>query len=1069
MMSGTTEGGEVPMQAWLRAVLIGAVAMAVLAVLGVLMLPASTFSGRFWLYLLICGALAGGTAAFARLETTADQSPLDQMLRGLAAGNLAIGGDAHFRQVTEEHPGFLRVLRSFQSIISYLQDTAESVSTASRSITEKTRSLFREAKDQAESVSQVRHSIAQLENEIEKVVEGADILSGFTDKTSSSILEMRASIEEVLGATRNLSDFVDEISASIEEMARSVEEVAGHAESLSSFAVQNSSAMVQMDATIGQIEANIHETEVMSNQISTASQGGVAVVKETVNGLEKIQTAMNANMASMESLSQRSKEIGKILKVIREIADQTNLLALNAAIIAAQAGEHGKSFGVVAEEIRDLAERTSASTSEVGTIIQTIQKEVEQAGRVAREGTQRVEEGVRLGRAAEDNLKSIREAIETAGTSISHIARAASEQAKGSRQVTTAIEEMTGRIEQISLATREQAKTSKLINQKSVVMKELTKSVDRAMQEEAAGSSAIAEGMDQVRSSVERAQKALSRMSQAGQQIVKAVDTVAAVAQQNLAGARDLSSTAGILRQDSILMVEQLSGFRLPKPVPGGEIRVGYVRYEFNMDHAFADNVRDSALVENFNEGLVKFGYGTKLLPAVAESWDVSMDGLVYLFHLRPGALFHNGRAVTAEDVVFSWHRALDPKLGKEGQWFLSAVVGSEEYMAGKAKRIEGIRALDSRSLEVRLREPLAFFLYMLTTPEASIIPPEAVDERTLRLTKPIGCGPFRVVSADPGRVQFERFKGYYEPGIPYIDRLVFDYSSSSEDELMGRLKSGASQIAMALSSESLESLLADPFWENNTEQTVLLNTQLHVIRNDLPPGNIKEFRQALNYAVDRNGLLARYPHVRATPAKGIFPPGILGYKADRKGYYHDPDKARWLLAKAGFPQGLDLTIAMDKSRATQFQEALLVFDMYRAVGVRITVDPVSHEEFEARRRAAGGRPLLYPSGWYADYPDPDSFLFVLFHRLGGDALQTRYHNPLLDDLIERARRSLDLEERAALYEEAEDLIVEEAPSVFLTHSWGMIPHRPEVMGMKLSFTPPLMRPHHIWLAEGAR
>jgi methyl-accepting chemotaxis protein/ABC-type transport system substrate-binding protein len=1050
---------------WLKLAGAIVVAVAVLAILGAVILPEGAFTLRFWLFLAAAGVLAGGVSVFFARETGGRvRESLDALLRSLAAGNLNVGTGTEVQRVMEEYPGFQRVLRSFQNMIGYLQDGSDSVSSASSAISSKTRVLFKEVQDEVESVSRVRESVRALEREIEQVVGNVDGLSSVSEQTGSAVLEMRASIDEVVGSTHNLSSFVDEIGVSIEEMARSVEEVAEHTESLSSFAIENSSAMVEMDATIGQIEENIRETEGISKQVAEVSATGTRVVKETVRGLEKIHAAMTGTLSAMEGLRERSREIGKILKVIREIADQTNLLALNAAIIAAQAGEHGKSFGVVAEEIRDLSERTAASTAEVGAITGTIQKDVEAASDVAREVMERVEEGLQLGRSSEENLVRIGQAIDMAGNNISHISRAASEQAKGSRQVTAAIEEMTKRIERISSATREQAKTSQLINQKASVMKDLTRNVDRAMEEQAMGSNAIAQGMDQVRGSVEGIQRALIKMSQAGQRIVQAMDTISGASQQNLAGARDLAATSSILRQESLVLSEQMGSFSLPKPVRGGEVRLGYVTYDFNLDPAFANNLRDGELCHVFNEGLLKFGYGTRLLPGLAEEWTTGVDGTVYTFRLRPNATFHNGRKVTSQDVLFSWHRAASPKLETGGQWFLSWVEGAEEYIAGKAPSIRGLKALDERTVEVKLREPLAFFPYMLSTPEACMVPKEAVDERTYRMARHVGAGPYQVVDVARDRVVFERHRGYYDDSIPYSDRLVFDYSAQGEDELVRNLKEGRAHVVPSFSNEAIESLLADPFWENNTEYTVLLNTTVVSIRNDLSPGSIKEVRQALNYAVDRQALLAQYPHSRITPAAGLLPPGIIGYRSDRKGYYHDPEKARWLLSRAGFPGGIDLHIPLDASRIRQHREFMLLVEMFRKAGVRIETETVSHEEFESRRRRGGGRPLLYSTGWYADYPDPDSFLYVLFHSKAGDPLEMRFKSPELEALVERGRRSLDVEERIQIYQEAEDIVVDEAPCVLLYHSWGVVPHRPELMGMKLSLTPPVIRPEFLWL-----
>ena len=1057
-------------QAGIKAAAFGVSTFLALALLAKVVLPEGTFTGTFWLFLLLAALLlAGGSQLFfASGGSVTDQDMLDAVLKDVADGDFAAAGESRARRVLESFPGFQRVLRSFQNLIGYMQDTADSVSRASHDLSAKARSLFREAEEEVRSVKEVRGSLAHLEGDIEKVVASADTLSGFTEKTSSAVLEMRSSIEEVLSATHNLSGFVDEISASIEEMARSVDEVAKHGESLSSFAVQNASAMVEMDATIGQIEENIQETDGLSGQVLVAVQSGQSVVRETVSALDAIHTAMARNLEVMGSLSERSRDVGKILKVIREIADQTNLLALNAAIIAAQAGEHGRSFGVVAEEIRDLSERTTISTAEVATILGAVQKDSEDALNAARHGMERVEEGLRLGKESQTNLARIKESMDLAGTSISHIVRAASEQAKGSRQVTSAIEEMTKRIERISLATREQARTARHVSEKSLVMKDLTRSVDRAMQEESQGSNTIAEGMELVSSSVDEIQKALIRMSQTGQKILGAVDTIGGATQQTFHQARDLSGTSASLRQEALLLVQELETFKLPKPEQGGELRVGGVHYDFNLDPAYANNIRDHELAFNYAEGLLRLGYGTQVVPALADSWQVSADGKVYTFHVRNGAMFHHGRKVEAADVLYSWHRAASPRLHTDGKAFLSWVEGFEAFREGKAQTIQGLKAPDDQTVEVRLTEPLAFFLYLLTTPEAYVIPREAIDEASLRLVRPVGAGPFRVTDTSPDRLVLERFTGYYDPSRPHLDRLIYDYHFRAEPEVLAALVRGDVHYVTTLSNEGLAGLTADPHWQNLTEVTVQLATMFISIRNDLPPYDSKEVRQAMNYAVDRDFLVSQFGQGRATVSRGLLPPGILGYRSDVKGFTYDPDKARWLLSKAGFGSGLDLKVAVDSSRVRQAKEFSLVVEMLRRVGIRIEVEPVSHETYETRRRAAG-RPGLYATGWYADYPDPDSFLYFLFYSKGGDVLEIRYRNAEMDDLVEKGRRSLDVEERAILYQRAEDIIIEDAPCIFLYHSRGMVPHGPDVMGMKLSMTTPTVRPENIWLSSQRR
>lgn len=1043
----------------------GVLLLLVIILLGMTILPPGSFTGELWLFLFAITAL--GSLTFYFLESSGkstDQEDLNDLLQAMAHGDLTMGGDGQSRPLVERFPGFRRALAVFQGIIGYLQDTSESVSGASYKISDKAKQLLSQTANQVEEVGQVKENVSRLDDEIEKIVNGVDTLSGFTERTSSAILQMRASIDEVVNSTHTLSASVDEISVSIEETARSVEEVAGHTESLASAAVENSSAMVEMDATINQIEENIRETEGISEEVVKVTKNGASLSNQTVGALVSIHQAMVSTMEGMDSLNKRSMDIGKILKVIQEITDQTNLLALNAAIIAAQAGEHGRGFSVVAEEIRDLAERTGASTAEVNSMITSIQKDVDSVRTMARDGMDRVEEGLKLGKASKENLFQIRTSIETAGNSISHISRAAAEQSKGSKLVMNAIEEMTKRIERISFATREQAQTARSISEKVMVMKNLTDGVDSAMLEEADGSNSISEGMERVRQSVSDSQHALIGMSKAGQGILHSLTVIEGASQENLQDARDLAGTSTALRQESLLIVEELSNFSLPKPVKGGEVVLGGLRYSFNLDPAFANKIRDGELVYNYAEGLVRLGYGTQILPGVAESWQVGTDGRTFIFHLRSDCFFHNGRRVTSEDVLFSWYRTLSPKLGTGGAPFLVLVEGIGEYTEGKSDTISGLTAPDDHTVEVKLKEPLAFFLYLLTTPEAAVLPKEAVDLETMRYIQPLGSGPFKVVESTSNRIILERFKEYYDQSIPNVDRLVFDVSYGTEDNLEAALKNGNVHYVTTFSNDAIEKLMSDSYWENNTESTVQLATMMVSIRCDLEPYNIKEFRQALNYAVDREAMVSLYSHGQATPAGGVLPPGILGYRSDLHGYSYDPERARWLLQKAGFASGIDLEVLVDESRVRQHKELMLLVDMFVKVGIRIRTEVVTHEVFQTRE-SAQGRPGLYSTGWYADYPDPDSFMYYLFSSEGPDVFDNHYKNSELDDLISLARRSLDAEERSEIYHRAEDIIIEDSPCIILYHSRGIVPHRPELMGMKLSLTTPTVRPEHIWLS----
>ena len=230
---------------------------------------------------------------------------------------------------------------------------------------------------------------------------------------------MSASIEEVSRISDTLADFVDETASAIEEMIVSINEVATNTESFSSFAIQTASSMVQMNVTTEEIGKSAKQSSELAKSVKEAASEGRQAVSGTVEGMQRIEAAMSEAKSALAELADRSDEIGEIVRVIDEIAGQTNLLALNAAIIAAQAGDRGKAFGVVADEIRDLSERTSLSTDEIGTLISNVQRSVERATEQMTTSAQRVSEGVGLTARAEQVLGKILDLTARSTNSIS--------------------------------------------------------------------------------------------------------------------------------------------------------------------------------------------------------------------------------------------------------------------------------------------------------------------------------------------------------------------------------------------------------------------------------------------------------------------------------------------------------------------------------------------------------------------------------------------------------------------------------------------------------------------------
>src|SRR5437899_523699 len=304
-----------------------------------------------------------------------------------------------------------RMAASLRALVSNLERTirrfgqlAADVAAVSQQISGRSRVLARSAAEQLVSTEATSASVSQIDQSIATVRKSMEDLSANAEETSASILEMSASIQEVSRIADTLAQFVEETASAIEEMVVSINEVASNTESFSSFAIETASSMVEMNATTEEIGKSAKQSSELAKSVKEAASEGRQAVSGTVEGMGRIEASMTEAKSALNELAQRSEEIGEIVRVIDEIAGQTNLLALNAAIIAAQAGERGKAFGVVADEIRDLSERTSVSTDEIRTLIQNVQRAVERATEQMTISSDRVFDGVGLTARAEQTL-----------------------------------------------------------------------------------------------------------------------------------------------------------------------------------------------------------------------------------------------------------------------------------------------------------------------------------------------------------------------------------------------------------------------------------------------------------------------------------------------------------------------------------------------------------------------------------------------------------------------------------------------------------------------------------------
>jgi methyl-accepting chemotaxis protein len=346
-------------------------------------------------------------------------------------------------------------------------------------------------------------------------------------------------------------------------MVSSISEVDQNVVYLTSFVTDTSSSMVEMSASIAQVDSNAARSYDLTLAVADAAESGMRAVRETIEGMEQIRQSVLESNTVVSRLGERSVAIGKILNVIEDVAEQTNLLALNAAILAAQAGEYGKGFSVVAAEIRELSERTASSTRDIANLIRSVQDEVGNALKSMSTGSRLVEEGVSLSHEAGKALNKILDSASKASGMGKEIANATKEQAKGSETVTRSVDRLQEMSKQINAATTQQAQGSDHIMKAVESMREVTKYVRQAMIEQKSGSSMISSAAERMIEMIHEIFQVAANQSSESEKIVQTMQQVRAIADTNRSSVAEMSESLTLLSDAIRSLDEEVRRFRV--------------------------------------------------------------------------------------------------------------------------------------------------------------------------------------------------------------------------------------------------------------------------------------------------------------------------------------------------------------------------------------------------------------------------------------------------------------------------------------------------------------------------
>jgi ABC-type transport system substrate-binding protein len=481
------------------------------------------------------------------------------------------------------------------------------------------------------------------------------------------------------------------------------------------------------------------------------------------------------------------------------------------------------------------------------------------------------------------------------------------------------------------------------------------------------------------------------------------------------------------------------------KPRYGGTMTVAYQSDPKTFDPAVCYDATCWNNMRMLYDRLYDYKRDTNdlMLQAAAALPQVSSDGLTYDIKIKPGLQFSDGRPVRAQDFAYSFSRILDPKTKSPVRGFWTGVAGAEAYDKNPSGTVSGVQAVSDDELKITLTAPSSAFKYVLAMPHASVIPEGSGDKVA---TQPIGSGPFVFKSFTAGQqILLERNKNYWEKPKPYVDQVVEKLGVSPEVQLLQLQKGQIDLMGDPIPPAQYLSVTGDASLKSQTVNITKPSTYYLTMNVRMKPFDNPLVRQAVSSAIDRSFLL-KLVNGQGKTANEFLPPGVLGHTEENLVQQQDIDKAKQLLAQAGYPNGFSTTIYSWNTPPWTNLVPQIQQDLGK-IGIKAQPRPIQQSAFFDLASTPGKAPMTL-TFWVADYPDGSDFFQALLGcaaAVPGGQNYSFYCNKDVDNLVNQALAAKTTDEAQQRYVEATRKLLADNPIVPLYYGT-----KTEVFGKKV-------------------
>ncbi|QYX56906.1 ABC transporter substrate-binding protein [Roseovarius sp. SCSIO 43702] len=520
------------------------------------------------------------------------------------------------------------------------------------------------------------------------------------------------------------------------------------------------------------------------------------------------------------------------------------------------------------------------------------------------------------------------------------------------------------------------------------------------------------------------------------------------------------------LTLSAALMIGAATSVWAQEPQSGGTLNftAPYGSTFGTMDIQSSSSVQDEFPAKAIHRSLYDWNSETgKPELELATDVEVSDDGRTFTYTLRD-ATFHNGKELTTDDVIYSYKRMATPDNSFASARYFTNVEGIEAFQDGSSENIAGLKKIDDKTFSITFTgktEPG----YDLMRVNAAIYPEGAGEDEGF-MTNPVGLGPFKFVENIPGsKIVVEKYEDFYEEGKPYLDtvNLVLLADASARDVAF---RNGEIDVSV-LGPSQYVAYQADPNLKDHILEVAEVYTRNVGFNPEFEPFSKKEVRQAFNHAINTDLIIERLVKNKAYRATGFLPISSPAYDESAEPYEYDVEKAKQLLADAGYPDGFDVTITATQNESWGLTIVEAIIPMLREAGIRVTAEPV--EASVLGERVPGGD---FQSFMWSNVSGPDPFaVMTSFHSDTpvSSGNYWRFDNEEFDKLYEQARDENDPEKRTDLLRQANNIIQDEAPMWFFNYNKAVMAYQPWVHGLQANATELAIQNYEdIWIDDSA-